>query len=315
MKLKTKLANYRHFARAASIILIAGFAFAEPIHAGTISTDGDVPVNMDSDLGTSLDSADYIIGVGTGIDRDFGSESPVEVGGVNGYNRLIIQNGATVTSNGGTVGLYSSFNGAVIQDSGSIWTATSSVVVGYEGHNNSLVIKDGAQMVAPNVYIGQGGSTPSNGNSLTVTGQNSALIVSGNLEIGTNGSSNTMTIENGGLIKTQVAFKGPDSFFRLDGGYLAVQGNIETAIPGIIAAGWFQLWDGTGWVTVTDSGQFTFSYFSGDQEAEAQAFSGYEGLGGYTIITTIPEPGTWGLIGAAALGALPLLSRRFRRRS
>jgi len=31
--------------------------------------------------------------------------------------------------------------------------------------------------------------------------------------------------------------------------------------------------------------------------------------------TVVSEPGTWGLIGAAALGALPMLSQRFRRRS
>lgn len=60
-------------------------------------------------------------------------------------------------------------------------------------------------------------------------------------------------------------------------------------------------------MTNTDTANYSYTYFA--TNADARAFTGYDNLGGYTVLTPIPEPGAWSLLGLGGLGIL-----FFRRR-
>lgn len=63
-------------------------------------------------------------------------------------------------------------------------------------------------------------------------------------------------------------------------------------------------------MTTTDTEAFDLGYFATGEAA--QEFTGYTGLGGYTILTTaVPEPGICVLIGLGA--AVLLIFRRPKR--
>lgn len=99
--------------------------------------------------------------------------------------------------------------------------------VGFRGRDNSLVVSNGATVVlggptASNAMNQVGWDTNSSGNSIVVTDTGSILGGRGDLEIGVRGSSNFVSVLNGGLITNGTVRLGVTN--SATGNYLLVDG-------------------------------------------------------------------------------------------
>jgi len=126
----------------------------------------------------------------------------VEVGFTSGGNSLIISNGGRVINNGGTVGDNASSvnNRVVVTGSGSVWSNSSgNLFVGRSGTGNSLIISNGGQ-VFDGAGVVSSSSPGGSNNSVFVSGLHSAWRNSFNMVLGGSGSSDSLTINGGGLV-------------------------------------------------------------------------------------------------------------------
>jgi T5SS/PEP-CTERM-associated repeat protein len=120
--------------------------------------------------------------------------------GVSGpANRLIVSNGATAFDEEGVMSFTnSSFgNTALVDGSGSMWTNTLNLFVGYVGAGNQLIVTNGGAVCSPNSYLGA--FAFSSNNSVIVTGTGSLWVTTITFDIGDEGSGNSFTIKDGGL--------------------------------------------------------------------------------------------------------------------
>lgn len=247
----------------------------------------------------------------------------IDVGVDGSYNRLSITAGSQVSAEWAFVGLTAtaSNNTLNLLGSGSKLNLVYSITVGSSGPNNTLNVGDGAQLFN-GLQTVIGSSNNANNNQAFVYGRGS-LISTPQLRIGGGSlTGNSLTLSDAGLVRISeywdinyALFVSADTgnFINFDGGFLAVQGNFTGHLAALIAAGAFRFWDGSSW-QVGGVDDFIFGYYD---ETEALALTGYEGLGGYTIITNVPtavpEPSTYAaLVGVAALGFAAF--RRHRRR-
>ena len=126
-------------------------------------------------------------------------------------NSLVISNGGVVLSNGGTVGNDSSSknNRVVVTGTGSVWSNRSGTLfVGRNGAGNSLVISNGGQVFDGTSFVGSGSLSSSN-NSVLVSGPYSAWRNSSGLVVGGSGWSNSLVVNNGGLVVDSTGTIGP----------------------------------------------------------------------------------------------------------
>jgi len=242
-----------------------------------------------------------------------GSASTAGTIGSTGEGALTVT-AATLDLGSATLGLTATGSGTVTVGSGGVWQNAGILTVGADG-TGSLTVDGGGMVSNSDGFIGYN----SNNNSLAVTGDGSQWSNNGNLYMGSYGSDNTITIEDGALVTVNgVIMFGYDpnsggyenttgNFLRLDGGYLALPGGTES-VEDLINGERIQLWNGTAWVMSMDTADYSYAYFATNEAAEA--FSGYGGLGGYTILTTVPEPETWTLIGFGGIAVLFIYRRK-----
>ena len=133
------------------------------------------------------------------------------VGANSGCNGLIVTNAGVLNSSEGIIGNAAGANAnrAVVTGSGSLWTSSGNLIVGETGTFNQLTIASGGTVVATNVIIGDSASS---GNSVTINGGNLYAFNSdsgppfyfpgpnGGLYVGMSGSSNSLTLSNGGQV-------------------------------------------------------------------------------------------------------------------
>lgn len=265
---------------------------------GSLFVDGGLLSSYGSALGYETGGSGSAT-VTSGTWSNTGSGGVLWVG-VSGSGNLLV-NGGLVTSTSGIVGSQPTGDGSVIVTSGT-WSNAETVTLGHFGTGSLLI--DGGLVTSTDAVLGfDSGGT----GSVTVTGEGSTWINSGNLTVGYFGSDNTATIAEGGLIKvgdeigesiTISAFGGTGNFLRFNGGYLALFGDQTAYVAGLIGDGYIQLWDGSEWVeaNLTD---IAATFYTDDLTGEGEAFAatGYSGLGGYTVVTAVPEPAICALIG------------------
>lgn len=246
----------------------------------------------------------------------------IDVGVDGSYNRLSITAGSQVSAEWAYVGLTAtaSNNTLNLLGNGSKLNLAFSMTVGSSGPNNTLNVGDGAQLFN-GLQTVIGSYDNANNNQAFVYGRGS-LISTPQLRIGGEDlTGNSLTLSDAGLVRISeywdinyALFVSADTgnFMNFDGGFLAIEGDFTSHLADLIGAGAFRLWDGSNW-QIGSLNDFIFGYYD---EADAFAFTGYEGLGGYTILTNvsvIPEPSTYAaLVGCAALGLAAF--RRHRRR-
>lgn len=228
--------------------------------------------------------------------------------------------GGTLQSDSAIIGNTETSLGTVLITGGS-WTNTGTLTLGALGSHATLTVQTGGRLSTGDTTIGSGSGTDATAgltNSLIVTGANARFVDSGSLLIGGDGSGNTVAVSDGALVMVgdangeTIGFStgtGTDNYLRIDGGYVALFGDQVANITSFITGSRLQVWNGTDWMTSTDTAHFSYAYYA--TESAAQTFSGYSGLAGYTILTAVPEPGTAAL---ALLGAATaLLARRHRQ--
>ena len=97
----------------------------------------------------------------------------------------------------------------LVTGSGSTWTNSGVLYVGYLGSSNSLVISDGGTVASGPCAIGL--TSYSSNNSVLVTGAGSLWTNSGDLFIGDAGSGNSLVISNGGKVFNAMGYIGHES--------------------------------------------------------------------------------------------------------
>ena len=123
------------------------------------------------------------------------------VGNNGSANSLTITNAGAVYDAIGYVGnnASASNNSALVTGTNSVWSNSSLFYVGNNGSGNNLTISNGASVYDTYAYVAQSSATSSN-NGILVTGTGSLWSNSGSLNLGTMGSSNTLTISFGGKV-------------------------------------------------------------------------------------------------------------------
>jgi T5SS/PEP-CTERM-associated repeat protein len=133
--------------------------------------------------------------IGTGA-HVFGSS--LTIGGSASNARLLVTNGAAITSVEGFLGSLSHFNHALISGPGSRWDSIGDFAVGISGSSNSLVVSNGGQMTLEFPFIGT--ETSSSNNQVLVTGSASRWTIRDALLVGASGPANQLLIADGALV-------------------------------------------------------------------------------------------------------------------
>jgi T5SS/PEP-CTERM-associated repeat protein/autotransporter-associated beta strand protein len=176
-------------------LLVGNFGSSNSL---TISNGGEVSVGGWSWIGNGPNSSNNWVLV-TGSGSAWTNAGFLYVGGSGSSNSLVISNGGKVSVAPDTyigTGDNSSNNSVLVTDSNSLLT-TGTLQLGRNGSSNSLVITNGGEVsVAGDFYIGF--INTSSNNTVLVTGSGSAWTNGQNLQVGYEGSGNSLVISNGG---------------------------------------------------------------------------------------------------------------------
>jgi len=202
-------------------------------------------------------------------------------------NGMLVSGGALVTNGqinyGGVIGLNasSSNNSVVVKGAGSTWSNGGNLTVGYNGSGNSLVITNGGTVInqgksSTGGVLGM--NTNSSNNSVTVTGAGSQWISTSDLEIGYNGSGNSLVISNGGSVSnTQVNFGG------------VIGWGASSSNNSVLVTGAGSTWSNSGNLTIGYSGNGTLTIANGGSVAAS-------------AITIASQAGSSGTLNFGSLG-------------
>jgi len=136
-------------------------------------------------------------------------------------NSLLISSGGVVSDSNAVIANATNFfnNSVAVTGSNSFWSNSGSIDLGVLGSGNNLVISNGGSVVATGIIETNGttdgplalattlgDSNVSSNNSILITGTGSLMTNAGRLRIGYYGSSNSVTVADGGqLIGTRSA--------------------------------------------------------------------------------------------------------------
>ena len=190
----------------------------------------------------------------------------------------------------------------------STWTNSGELDVGYYG-TGTLTISDGAYVSSATSYISY---FDNSSGYVTVTGTGSEWINSGLMKIGLY-DTGTLTISDSGLVATGSVSVYSSGVIYLDGGYLAVEGELDSdAISDLIddiKVGTSDSYEDA------ELGTNVYTYYF-SSSGTSDTYTGYS-LNGYTVFTsvviTVPEPATCALFGG--IGALGLVLIRRKRQT
>ena len=198
-----------------------------------ISDGGTVKCGSSLNIGlaaTANNNSLLVTGSGSILDVN----SVIFMGMVGPSNSLTISNGGTVNLVTGTyhdfyVGYTSGNNRALVTGAGSAFNTAGSVYVGtFNSSGNSLTITNGGTVNSSgNCTAGHGAGSSSN--TVTITGEGSALDIPGSVNIGNDAAStnNVLNLGNGGLIRaTFVTIGGVGSVFNFGDGTTPVMVNV-----------------------------------------------------------------------------------------
>lgn len=233
------------------------------------NAEGAVGYNFGSSYNSVLVTGTNSLWTNTGIN----------VGMRGTYNSLGISNGGKVQVDYAYIGneSASSNNTVTVTGAGSAWTSAQGVTVGSNGNRNRMVISDGGNVQNVNGFIGRYTNNASY-NSVLVTGVNSTWTNTGNLNVGLGGSSNSVVVSNGGVVRNVNGSIGSQSS----------SGNNTVEVTGVNSA-----WRNTG--TLTIYGNNTLSVANGGKVAANGGITSYGTLSGNGTIaanTTIKSGGS-----------------------
>ncbi len=168
-------------------------------------------------------------------------EVSLNVGANEDFNRLIISDGGMVTDATGTVGTSGKSNTVVVTGPGSVWSNSAYLNVGMSTNGNQLIVSNGGAVYSYGGRIGELTDTASD-NSVLITGAGSVwknTEMTTLFSVGTAGSSNRLTVSDGGRLITPSTYIGDQN---------TAQGNVVTV------TGTNSVWTNAGNVIVGGSG-------------------------------------------------------------
>ncbi len=139
----------------------------------------------------------------TGAGSVWSNSSTLYVGDSGSGNCLLVANGGTVFSAGANIGIAGPSNRVFVTGPGSVWNDSSYL---YVSCSNNLTVANGGTVFSANGYIGA--NTGANSNSVLVTGANSLWSNSSSLYVGYTGSTNNLTLTNGGMAYSAYGYIG-----------------------------------------------------------------------------------------------------------
>ena len=231
--------------------------------------------------------------------------------GLGGTGTLEIKDGGTVSNTYGVIASSGGSGTVIVTGAGSTWTSTS-IEVGRSGTGTLRIENGGAVNCSyepSSIALYEGGT-----GAVTVTGSKSIWYNSFGISVGSGGTG-TLTIEDGALVLAASLSMGSGGNLYIGGGYLALSGDQRSAIDTLLSGDKVYAWDGTEYVLVNSSNKSSLvsvNYY--DVAGDAYAATGYNGLDGYTVLTSIdsvPEPATYAFFGG--IGALALAIRRRKK--
>ena len=192
--------------------LYAGYSGSEN---QLIITNGGRVVSTNTYVGYSASASNNTVLV-AGAGSSWSNTSYIFVGYSGQGNQVIITNGGRMYGSNSFVGYYASNNTIQIAGAGSIWSNSGAIYVGFYGSGNQLTVTNGAAVTNQMSYIGE--NAGANNNSVLVSGPGSIWNSDGSwgygpyygdgpyyyfpsLFVGYSGSSNQLTIANGGTVK------------------------------------------------------------------------------------------------------------------
>jgi len=124
------------------------------------------------------------------------------------FNQLIVSNGGTAFSGNAYIGAFNlaSNNTVSLVGTGSLWTITNLLYIGFSGDANALVVRDGGVVTSRFGIVAQDPLSVSN--SILITGAGSVWSNQSTLTIGSQGRANRLTITNGGALQSGVSYIG-----------------------------------------------------------------------------------------------------------
>ena len=145
---------------------------------------------------TSLGNSALISGLGT----IWTNSQNLYVGYFGSSNQMIVGNGAQVFSGVGYIGWdnISSNNAVSIVGTGSVWSSTNDLYVGYIGSSNQLIIANGGNISALESRIGY--NPASTNNAALITGNGSSWSNQVGTIVGLGGVANQLTIADGATV-------------------------------------------------------------------------------------------------------------------
>lgn len=194
---------------AFACLVVTGVISSPDLRANIVATDAGVAPTMDWPNGTIDDPSEFIIGYsGPGIVRDFGA-SEVQVGlDVWQYNIFTVQNGSSVSSTGGIIGVGDEAGPTAggqniirVTGAGSMWTNSGAMVVGSYSQSNQFYIEDHASVTSATGMIGSGREGYGLYGAYNLAAVRSGTwTISGELTVGYYGRDNSLSIESGGKV-------------------------------------------------------------------------------------------------------------------
>lgn len=123
--------------------------------------------------------------------------------GSTGNGKLVLNSGARINGQRGTVGHSAGATGSAVVNAGATWATTDRFHVGLGG-NGTLLVQGGGRVEANESYISYFGSSTS---AATVTGAGSTWASLADLKVGVTGSA-TLMVADGGLVSNRDGYLG-----------------------------------------------------------------------------------------------------------
>ena len=160
--------------------------------------DGGTIVDTYGNVGFNADSSFNTVEVG-GSGSLWSNRADFVVGVSGSDNSVVIANNGMISANGDTVigaNAGSDRNQIVVNGAGAhLYNRFDSIMVGYDGASNELLVLDGGLATSVGGYVGLN----SDGNNVLIDGEGSSWDNRSALRVGMLGSSNEFTVSNGGV--------------------------------------------------------------------------------------------------------------------
>ena len=199
-----------------------------------------------------------------------------------------------------------------LNNGGSLVSTSTSILGRYTGASGTITISSGSHWNNAGLTVAAAASSTG---SISVEGTGSYVKDTGAFNVGSGGTG-TATIADGALVAVAgMLITGTSGVIQLNDGYFALKSASLLTPSSITSSYHFKVFDGSSYVTGTDSNIQT-EYFSTSTDWQNSAlYSTYSSLDltGYTLVYqgSVPEPATFAFIGGfAALGFVALRRRR-----